>query len=1054
MAPIVAPKRYHGRRIGAPVVPRATPPPVSIRSVSRTPSRSPTPRRSVPQCQHCQSTVFENYEGQIICKHCGVIASHDGNFRAEVEFDEGPSGATKLRGTHIGANQTHATSYHSRVGAVAHVGGEFTPAIDNARRTAERVVSECQTLLGISVSDHHRAMSLFNAAYTRAFYRGRTLESVALVCTYLAVRKGNNKSLMLIDFAEVGNINVFQLGNMAKELQEKLYMGDFREKFLKNAQKSGMNEHRLLDSRWKAELESGKVNYSRTSEDHLNLVEPEHLIDRFCDKLDFGDKGSTDRVKNDAVKIARGMKREWMVDGRRPAGVAGAAVILAARMNNFRRTLREVVLVAKVTEMTLGKRIEEFKETKSSTLSVNEFRQVEPEQVISLQEAEDLGPPSKYRADPEWQAKQAQKSKRKRKRGGKKKGVAITAAEIENEDEETEAETEPEAEETEDDNDQNETTEDQADDRAEDVSAGDGPPPAKRPRIDADGFLVPDVPIRATSSSQKETTPQPRRSAGRPKGAKSWKPPEPTAQEIAEEQELEEDIRDQLRQNASLDPTASETDTAEDQETEGEASVPGVVKISYPGPSKSDPLGPAVNTNIGNLGNVCSMDETIAEDEFANDEDIMECLLTEEQRKTKEHYWVEENKDWLRSEHLKKIKRELKDRELREKGMDPEKERERIKNRKRKDGNRVSGRVGDVSYLEDQHKRNGQDAANGDGRTAQDGDGSQQGAEASTTRNAQTSARSMLNQRGVFSRRVDYDKLLEAYRLPGMDDSSEGDSQSRSESPATRPSDSDHFFRPSVGRGAQASMRRRARETMRGIGGYTTAAETDAETEAEDADQPQSRSLAGAETQDENENEDEDAEFEEDNGTPEATPIIASSAITQNRPTTVTQRQPKQIRRPRPQAPQLPTPSPTQPQDVSSTTPQSGVTMSADARAAVQEHVEGVSRSASTSPLSSTHTPTGYVSGGPNTPAATQQILTQPGTRQVPQEIGSDEEEAEEEDGAGDYWSGDEVEDEEDEEEEEEDLDRYFAGEGGNDADAAEEGVETMMGEEEVVEDD
>lgn len=68
-----------------------------------------------------------------------------------------------------------------------------------------------------------------------------------------------------------------------------------------------------------------------------------------------------------------------MTPGRRPAGICGAALVLAARMNNYRRTVREMVYIVKVTESTIGKRLEEFKETESSSLTVEEFRTIDLE---------------------------------------------------------------------------------------------------------------------------------------------------------------------------------------------------------------------------------------------------------------------------------------------------------------------------------------------------------------------------------------------------------------------------------------------------------------------------------------------------------------------------------------------------------------------------------------------------------------------------------------------------------------------------------------------------
>lgn len=68
------------------------------------------------------------------------------------------------------------------------------------------------------------------------------------------------------------------------------------------------------------------------------------------------------------------MGRDWMHIGRRPAGVCGACLLLAARMNNFRRSITEVVQVVKIADVTLRKRLDEFRETPSGALTVADFR--------------------------------------------------------------------------------------------------------------------------------------------------------------------------------------------------------------------------------------------------------------------------------------------------------------------------------------------------------------------------------------------------------------------------------------------------------------------------------------------------------------------------------------------------------------------------------------------------------------------------------------------------------------------------------------------------------
>lgn len=136
----------------------------------------------------------------------------------------------------------------------------------------------------------------------------------------------------------------------------------------------------------------------------IQPVLPEDLIFRFAKQLEFGPLMT--KVAEDAVRMVQRMSYDWMVMGRRPSGVCGACLILAARMNNFRRTITEVVYIVKVTTHTIQKRLEEFKQTPSSSLTVEEFLNNE-----FLEVAHD--PPSFYEKTEDFQ-----KTKKRRKRKG------------------------------------------------------------------------------------------------------------------------------------------------------------------------------------------------------------------------------------------------------------------------------------------------------------------------------------------------------------------------------------------------------------------------------------------------------------------------------------------------------------------------------------------------------------------------------------------------------------------------------------------------------------
>lgn len=86
-------------------------------------------------------------------------------------------------------------------------------------------------------------------------------------------------------------------------------------------------------------------------------------VARFAEKLEFG--AETGRVIHLAIKLSKSMDRDFIRDGRRPAGICAASLFIAARICGFNRTIREIVLVVKVCEGTLRNRLKEFGETEA-----------------------------------------------------------------------------------------------------------------------------------------------------------------------------------------------------------------------------------------------------------------------------------------------------------------------------------------------------------------------------------------------------------------------------------------------------------------------------------------------------------------------------------------------------------------------------------------------------------------------------------------------------------------------------------------------------------------
>lgn len=402
----------------------------------------------------------------------------------------------------------------------------------------------------------------------------------------------------------------------------------------------------------------------------MNPIDPESLIYRFSKQLEFG--SATMQVASEAVRIVQRMNRDWMTTGRRPAGVCGAALILAARMNNFRRTVREVVYVVKVTEITISQRLNEFSSTESGELTVDQFRSVQ------LESSHD--PPSFTRA-----------------REGRKPGRRIkhkaagTAAEIE------------------DDSDSEPTT-------------------TQERRVDADGFAIPSLPVDpalttagarrpSLSSAVKEVVSEIGEANPSKTSAKPDKIPyQPSAEQMASEDALEDEMSSFLAKGSNM-----------------------VELATHPG-QETDRQPVSESTEID-------------ASEFETDPEVSNCLLAPAEVEIKERIWVHENKDYLRTQQAKALKRALAEADS---GPGVHKPRKRRR-----------GRLGDVTYLEGE----GDEA---DGRSTR----------ASTPAEA---TRRMLERRG-FSKKINYRLLESLYGEEGgaSDDAkSKADHVSRSQSVAS-----------------------------------------------------------------------------------------------------------------------------------------------------------------------------------------------------------------------------------------------------------------------------
>lgn len=414
-------------------------------------------------------------------------------------------------------------------------------------------------------------------------------------------------------------------------------------------------------------------------------MNPENLIHRFAEKLEF-DKDQETAVAIDAVRILQRMNRDWMTPGRRPAGVCGAALIIAARMHNYRRTVREMVYVAKVTEATLVKRLEEFKRTESSGLTVEEFRRIDLERFCD--------PPSFYEQD-------LDKTRKRRKQRHL---------------------------EFDDDGDDDAESQDATPSPTVNVQLASPTPTQQQTQFDSQNMPPPPPPGTSTPTSSTK------RKRGRPPKARpsAVGMGGPSASLLAStEAPLEPDITTAMSDPSSLTHASALTQVLD---------------------SNAAPASPPATQGdqTQNRGPVIASTEGISDSEFGFDTDLQACLLAPTEVEIKTRIWTHENRDWIKAEHAKELKRKIAE----VNGTLPN-----VKRRKRR-----RTRMGDMASYRRENQEGGDDDDIGEG------DGEEDNMPAGSPAEA---VAKMLKKR-AYSKKINYEFLQEIYQPSSQGSSASG----------------------------------------------------------------------------------------------------------------------------------------------------------------------------------------------------------------------------------------------------------------------------------------
>lgn len=279
-------------------------------------------------CQHCGCSEIDRdpARGDAVCTNCGSVLE-DTIIVSEIQFEENAHGGSRAIGQLVSADGTGGRSLGLYQGS-----GKESRAItlQNARRKIVQVAER------LRLNQHciDTAFNFYKMALTRHLTRGRRNSHVVAACIYMVCRIEGTPH-MLLDLSDIVQVNVYDLGKTFLRLSSALCI-------------------------------------------NIPAIDPCLYIVRFAHHLEFGDK--THEVSMTALRMVQRMKRDWMHTGRRPSGLCGAALVVAARLHDFHRTVKDLVRIVKVCETTIRKRLSEFGDTPSSRLTLEEFMTIDLEE--------------------------------------------------------------------------------------------------------------------------------------------------------------------------------------------------------------------------------------------------------------------------------------------------------------------------------------------------------------------------------------------------------------------------------------------------------------------------------------------------------------------------------------------------------------------------------------------------------------------------------------------------------------------------------------------------
>jgi len=259
------------------------------------------------------------------CSNCGALEMHKDEARGSIYCEE--CGMVQEENTVVSTLQFDTSStkavLHGKIINVenTNIGTKF---IDSSYYIKNTIRSICQKL---SLGDSHvdSAFRWYKLCLQYSLSKGKSILYTLSACVYLTCRQESTPHL-LIDFSSELRIDLFKIGKV----------------FLKIRSLLGVD---------------------------IPLIDPSLYMHRFVSQLKFKNK----EILNFSILLVSRMRKDWILEGRRPNNSCGAALLIASRIFNEERSIVEIAKVVYASTATINKRLEEIKETESADLKIDQF---------------------------------------------------------------------------------------------------------------------------------------------------------------------------------------------------------------------------------------------------------------------------------------------------------------------------------------------------------------------------------------------------------------------------------------------------------------------------------------------------------------------------------------------------------------------------------------------------------------------------------------------------------------------------------------------------------